>query len=274
MIVYGEILLAENIVVGCAILYITAQVLGIGISKTRTKAGIGAGSLMCGIFSLLIFVRANMTAVVLMEIGFAFLVCWTAFGRDKLWKKAFTFILTTYFMGGITMALLFLTKNNGVYTAAGVYTGDMKAGLLAVFLALCLVTSKQIIKTARNRKFYEEHVFDVEIVMGSFTANVKAFWDTGNGLTEPVSGSAVAVASKALWERLRAAESFGEDRIRLIPYESIGSKGVLTAVRVDFLKVNGRIIRRCVVARGDDSFKIDACGSGQYDLLLSKQMNL
>ncbi|MFR6257251.1 MAG: sigma-E processing peptidase SpoIIGA [Anaerovoracaceae bacterium] len=272
MIVYGEVLLAENFVVGGVILYITSEILGIGIADKRGRIGIICGSLMCGIFSLVIFIRLNMAVITAAEIIFAFFVCWIAFGRYGLWKKALTFILTTYFMGGITMAMLFVTKNNGIYTAAGVYTGDMKAGLLAVFIGFSLFTSKQIIRTVKNKKFYSEHVFDVKIVMGDFNAEVKAFLDTGNGLKDPLNGNAVAVASEALWQRLEESESFGFERIRIIPYESIGAKGLLTGIRVDCINIEGRAIKHCVIARGDDNFKIDGCGSEKYDMLLSKYM--
>lgn len=227
---------------------------------------------MCGLFSMTIFMPLKMPVNLIMEGAFSLMACAVVFGRQKLWKKALTFILVTYFMGGITMALLMATGNDGLYNVSGIYTGDMKAGLLALFIGVSFFTSKQIIKAVYNKKFYHEHIFNVKVTAGDYTEEVKAFWDTGNGLRDPVSGRNVAVASEKMWEKLEAAGAVSPERICLIPYESIGAKGLLMAVRTDYVNVGGRALKKCIIARGDDNFSIGDGESDGCSLLLSKDM--
>lgn len=270
MEVYGEIFIVENALIGGVALYVTGGVLRIGFGDPRRRIRLVFGSLMCGVFSFVIFIRVAVPLMILLEIAFSFFVCMTVFGRRILWKKAVAFILTTYFMGGITMALLLVTGNNGFYTATGIYTGDMKAGFLAVFIGFSVFTLKQIIRTVGKRKFYDEHVMPVKIFIGGFSEEVKGFFDTGNALKDPISGKAVAVASEELWRKLMASEKVTEERTCLIPYESIGKKGLLTAVRTDYMNIDGRRFGGSIIAKGDDNFSID--NDEGCSLLLSKYM--
>lgn len=272
MIVYGEILFAENLIIGSALLYITAGIFKLNFAGKFAKLRLAAGSILCGIFSLTVFLPVKVPVDVIMEAAFAFMVCAAALGREKLWKKAITFILVTYFTGGVTMALLLATKNDGLYNISGIYTGDMKAGMLAVFIGVTFFASKQIIKTVYNKRFYQEHIFDVTISIGSYEEEARAFLDTGNGLRDPISGRNVAVSSDTLWGKFEKAGAVTPDRVCLIPYESIGASGILMAVRTDNIKVEKRVLKKCIIAKGDDNFSI---GDGEADgcsLLLSKGM--
>lgn len=272
LIVYGEILFAENLIIGFVLLCITAGIFKINFSDRYVKLRLVAGSILCGIFSLTIFLPVKMPAAIAMEAAFAFTVCAVVLGREKLWKKALTFILVTYFAGGVTMALLLATQNDGLYNISGIYTGDMKAGMLALFIGATFFVSKQIIKTVYNKRFYQEHIFNVIISIGGYEEEAKAFLDTGNGLREPISGRNVAVASDSLWEKFEKIGAVTPERVCLIPYESIGVRGILMAVRTDSIKVEKRVLKKCIIAKGDDNLSI---GDGEADgcsLLLSKGM--
>ena len=108
-------------------------------------------------------------------------------------------ILVTYFMGGLTMGLLLITDNTGIYTAAGIYTGDMKAALLALFIAVCSFTARQVVKTVRARKFYGEHVFAVRICIGR-----EVFEAQGFSIRETSLG---ILSAESLW--LSQAKAYG-----------------------------------------------------------------
>ena len=272
MIVYGEILLAENTVIGGVLLYITAEIFHVALSTRFAVLRLCLGSLLCGAFSMVIFLPVRTWTMVLMEIAFAFAVCFVVFGGKALWKKALTFILVTFFMGGVTMGLLLISANTGIRTAVGVYTGDMKAALLALFAGITLFTAKQIVRTVSRRKFYTEHVCHVRLTAGTLSIEVKAFLDTGNQLRDPVGGRPVAVAAESLWQRMEREGFVTAERFSLIPYESVGDSGILQAVRLDYMELGERRIRTCFIARGNGSFHLEAPERGDGELLLSKDM--
>jgi len=291
LIIYGDVLFLENTVIGGVLLYITAQIYGVEFIHIKERLKFLIGSIMCGVFSLTVFLALHAFAMVVMEIVFAFLVCFVVFGRNKLWQRSAVFILVTYFMGGMIMGLLYATRSPGIYTAAGIYTGDMKAVLLALFTVLFFVTAKQIVTTIRNRKFADEHIFKAVIESGNIKISTKAFLDTGNQLREPVSGRPVAVADEKLWRQMKEYGLLQMEKFCMIPYESVGAKGLLEAVRVDCItlyKCSDRVdeeaecpdtvrdtvrsIRNCVIAGNDGTFALHGADAKECGLLLSKYM--
>ena len=134
------------------------------------------------------------------------------------------------------MALLLAFDHTGMYAPGGIYTGDLKAGVLALFLGASVFAVRRILAFVDRMKFYREHVFSVKIRIGSWEQTIEAFLDTGNGLRDPVSGKSVAVASSLLWQKLKEEGVITADRFRMIPYSAVGGSGLLPAVRTDFLE--------------------------------------
>lgn len=273
MTVYGDILFAENFIIGCALIYITAEVFGAGFRGTAAKLRLAAGGAMCGMFAMLIFLPVRMPLTAVLEVMFAFAVSTVVFGIKGAWKKALVLILVTYFMGGVTMGLLLVTGNTGMYAATGIYTGDMKAAMLAVFICAGTFTAKQVIRTVAKKKFYSEHVFDVRIISGGGIVETRGFFDSGNQLTDPLSGMAVAVAQESLWERLEKAGFVTPERSRMIPYDAIGIHGLLEAVRVDFVESAGKRSENTLIARAGCEFGLCGGNAEKCELLLSREMH-
>lgn len=293
MVIYGELLFMENLIIGGVLLHITGMIHGKSADTAKAWLRLLVGSFMCGAFSLVIFLDAKVQQLLLMEVVFATAVCMVTFGRSCAensnrgtdgkslrrvfrqipWRCALTFILVTYFMGGITMGLLLVTDNTGIYTVAGIYTGNMKAGFLAVFIWMGYITVIQMIKMIKDKKFYTEHSYEASIVFGNEKFGARAFVDTGNCLEEPLTGRTVAVASDDLWERIQSHEPT-DFRFALIPYETVGSKGIMEAIRTDYIEIGGKRIKGCFVAGSDGNFVVGGRRrTGEdYDLLISAEM--
>jgi len=170
------------------------------------------------------------------------------------------------------MALLLITGNPGIYTAAGIYTGDMKAPMLAVFTALCMMTVKQTVKLVSRRKVIQQYSFNVKIVQGDKAICAQGFLDTGNQLREPFSGKPVAVAEERLWQQIEEQGMLCEDRFCVLPYHTVGNSGILMAVRVDRMEINGRTFKNCVLAKGAGAFDIGSKETEEGGLLLSREI--
>lgn len=273
VIVYGDLLFGENFIIGCVLLYITGEIFNISFKTVVSVLRLISGGIMCGAFSFMVFVHVPMAVAASAECIFSAAVCIVVFGRKKLWQRSIVFILVTYFMGGLTMGLLFVTKNQGIYTASGIYTGDMKAGFLAAFIAIGLITAKQVIKVVNSIKFFEEHVFDTFICIGGESFHTRGYVDTGNRLCDPFSGRPAAVAQASLWQRLCDAGVVTEERTGVIPYEAVGGKGLLLSVRTDYIEINGRLIKDAVIAKGVEELQLGDHRTEGCELLLSKYMS-
>ena len=98
------------------------------------------------------------------------------------------------------------------------------------------------------------------------TETVTGLIDTGNRLSEPVTGRPVHVAEKELMERLCPAV----EGIIYVPYRSVGSSGVLPALFVDEIEVEQRgesyCLKRPLVAVSDQLLS----PSKDYQILIQK----
>lgn len=268
MVVYGDILFVENFITGAALIYISSAAAGKEFRGRRDIMRLAAGGAMCGLFSFVIFLPVRGAALMVMEAAFAVLVCFEAAGRKRILARTVSFVLTTYFAGGMIMALLVIWEQEGIYTAAGIYTGDMKAPMAAVFFCAVVITTRQIIKTVSKIKFRHEHILDAEIYRQGRTIKVKALLDTGNDLREPISGRPVAVAGEELWKEIRRMGFVTEERTAVIPYESIGKRGVLEAVRVDGVKAGEKRMGACFIARGERDTAFGSEKGEEFGLIL------
>lgn len=96
--------------------------------------------------------------------------------------------------------------------------------------------------------------------------------DTGNHLTDPVSGKPAAVAQESLWCRLDNAGVMMPERMGVIPYEGINGGGLMISVRTDYVEIRERRIRGAVIARGTEKLDMDGRDAQHCELLLSKYM--
>lgn len=118
-------------------------------------------------------------------------------------------------------------------------------------------------------------VAEVQVELSGQIARFNALVDTGNGLTDPIGGGRVLIASPGAVKEL-----FGGDialfalgavecveaashspalrgKLRLVPYSAIGKAGLLPAFTPDSLTVAGRPVKNVAVA-----VSADAAGAG------------
>lgn len=82
---------------------------------------------------------------------------------------------------------------------------------------------------------YNQEFYPVELHIEGRIIKVMALMDTGNGLREPLSYKPVSVVDKGLIER----EDIVLHTQHHIPYNTIGDKGVLTAITIEKLHIGG-----------------------------------
>lgn len=88
-----------------------------------------------------------------------------------------------------------------------------------------------------NRMNSSDHLFyEVEIHIGSQQkAMITALVDTGNHLREPISGAPVALISTGAARQISVL--FLKERYHVIPYQSVGKKGILEAYEISDVQI-------------------------------------
>lgn len=95
-----------------------------------------------------------------------------------------------------------------------------------------------------------EGVCRVIIKEGTVTVAIWGFWDTGNSLVEPISGTPVCVVDGEVIAKLWEKEP---EVYRVIPYHSIGNTGYLKGFRIEELRVElygmEKVFRKVYIAQ-------------------------
>jgi len=132
----------------------------------------------------------------------------------RAFLKLFEYLLLYSFgMGGALLFLLRLLGQMGI-SGTGIFTVMGIGGILYLFLNKFPDAGKR-----------ENSLCRATIVCDGERVTVNALLDSGNSLTEPVSGKPVSIMDRALFQKIWHNESPG---CRAIPYHSIGrSHGIL-----------------------------------------------
>ena len=159
-------------------------------------------------------------------------------GEERMLRCGVVFAAVSAAFGGFIWAL---------QLAGGRPAFDMRTLLLS--FTLCYATLRLIF--GGKARLAEEKRIKVELWLGGRTAEFMALVDTGNQLTDPVSGKAVMVVSPQAVEplfphhtellelegveMLQSADAVDglRGRFRLIPYSSVGGSGLLCAFHPD-----------------------------------------
>lgn len=101
-------------------------------------------------------------------------------------------------------------------------------------------------------------LYQVTLLVDGNRINVIGLADTGNSLTEPITGKPVSVIQAEELKKI-------PDKILLVPYNSVGKeRGLMRAFVADNMIVNGRTVEKPIIGIHKGSFG----GNNRYQLIL------
>ncbi|WP_269476904.1 sigma-E processing peptidase SpoIIGA [Hominibacterium faecale] len=271
MTVYGEYLFLENFITGLVILVLTGRLCG----RKRAKSGMVLGGLMCGAYSFVLFLPMVWPAALICKLIFSLAVILAAFGyggKPVYLKTVAVFYIVSFLMGGITVGLMYMTKVPGLSANGSVYLHSITYLQVAAGVLVTWVLGSWLAEFIRGKLTKEKVFTDIKVEIAEKEWEMRAFVDTGNFLRDPVSGNPAAVLSASCGQRLLDdLKDAILSRSCVIPYSSVGQKGVLQGLRPDRVIVEGRPIKNIVLAISKEDF---ACWKGKeaYEVLLQQQI--
>ena len=257
-VIYVDTLFLLNALVDYLLLLAAARLAGEPLRRRRFALGAALG----GLYAVAIFLPGlGFLAHPLCRLASAALMLVAAYGGSRrLLRQGVLFIaLTCAFGGGVVAIGLLggtgLTLGNGVFYSAL----DLKIVLLSA--AVCYGVLTLVFQRLARHSASDGELVDIKLILRDRSVSFTALVDTGNTLTDPVSGRPVMVAEgeragplfpkehrpgpddltdpAAALTRLGTGEWRG--RFRLLPYRSVGvDRGLLLAVRLDALELNGQ----------------------------------
>lgn len=244
--IYIDSLFLLSLVTDYLLCLVTGRFCGLYLRRLRYFLA----ALLGAVYSVLVFLPGlSFLALPVMELVSALFMGLIAFGGEKrLFRCVGVFLAVSASFGGAVWAL--------TLHADSMPRLDIR--LLFISFILCYVALSFIARTRLNKA--EGQTQRVEIKLSERTAAFRALVDTGNCLTDPVTGAAVMIATpRALQPLFPGAEEILETkdavelmekaagnrllqgRIRLLPYSNIGGQGLLPVFRPDEVRVEGKV---------------------------------
>ena len=250
-VIYVDTLFLLNAIIDYLLLLSAARLAGEPLRRLR----FALGAVLGGLYAVALFLPGlGFLANPLCRLASALLMLLLAYGGGRrLLRQGLLFLLLTCALGGGVVAIGLLgqgglTLGNGVF-----YSGlDLKTVLLSA--AVCYGVLTVVFRRLAAHTSLSGELVKVRLSLLGRQLELTALVDTGNTLTDPVSGRPVMVAEgeslAGLFPRERRPDSAdlrdpagglerlgrGEwrGRFRLLPYRSVGmDRGLLLAVRVD-----------------------------------------
>ncbi|MDY4488851.1 MAG: sigma-E processing peptidase SpoIIGA [Candidatus Limivicinus sp.] len=258
-VIYVDSLFFLNLCIDYLLCLVSARVCGLVLKRLRylLSALIGA----C--YSVAVFLPGlDFLASPLCKLAAALLMGLAAFGGEtKMLRCCAVFLSVSAAFGGAVWAISM--AGGGVYDHRAYLPVNMR--VLVLSFALCYGGISLLFR--RRAKLMDQRRVQVRLVFLGRESQFMALLDTGNSLSDPVSGKAVMVAGlHALRPVLgQAAEIFSSaspvdalellsrlpeyaGKFRLIPYSAVGVAGMLPVFTPELLTIDGKEEKELLVA--------------------------
>lgn len=279
MVVYVDTLFLINLVINYILLLVTAKLCAAATPRLRLLGGAALGALYAvavvlpywAFLPLPIIKAAVGVLMVLISFG----------GQPRILRLTLVFFAVSAAFGGAVMAASLLSGNS---IGGGVLT-TVSFKVLIIAFAVCYIVLTIVFKRAARHR--GGGIVSLKLRQGDRELSIRALRDTGNALTDPMTGKPVIVAGvndlKPLFPnnvlnavtalRLKGAVKVMEEladlektiRFQLIPYSAVGvAGGMLLAFKPDEIIVDGKNRTGMLLALSPNSVS----ESGTYTALL------
>lgn len=277
-VVYVDSLFIINIVINYIILLVTAKICAVKIPRLRLLGGAGLGAF----YAVAVMLPQTMfLSSLLVKVAVGILMVLAAFcGQARIIRLTLVFFAVSAAFGGAVMAVALM----GGGSLSEVHLSVSMKLLILAFGAGYIILTLVFKRSAKHRG---GGIVTLELRHGGREVSMRALRDTGNSLTDPLTGKPVIVAGvgdlKPLFtpDILRKVtelrkkdvvhvleELSGTDkniRFQLVPYSAVGvAGGMLLAFRPDEIVVDGKLKSGMLLALSPNSVS----ENGAYSALL------
>lgn len=251
--VYADVLFVTNFLINFLVLYLAGKIGRLARNPWRLILGAAVGAVyaLCMFFPKLSFGYG--AAAKLVFSLFVVALTYNIRGVRLYIKTVLVFYLVTFCLGGSVMALFYFT-GLGARLGAVVKNGIFYIHIPWQILLFAVLLSYEIIRwgwgALQSRLSRENMYRKIGICWNGEEVWIDALLDTGNSLSEPLSGAPVIVAEyeklqpilppalKGICESPEDAIEIADEkirgRIRMIPFSSLGKEhGMLLGFRPD-----------------------------------------
>lgn len=260
--VYVDVLMTVNLFIDFILIVCTKQFLHIRAGLCRMILG----SVLGGILSLAALLpRIPIGLNIVLDFVFAAAIIFTAFGKTdvrQFIKRTAVYFSFSFSFCGIMIFVYTSFRPKGMEIYNDVIYFNISPILLIILTLVCYYVTRLFRRLTQGE--VHRQVCNVEIFFGSSRAAFCALIDTGCEVKEPFSGLPVIIAERSCFE----TNPLEDNKFRLIPYSSLGGKGILKGFRPARVTIDGKeIANDLYVGLCEDVLKGDIKSVVPYEII-------
>lgn len=227
------------------------------------------GSLMGGLSILFLFLNISKVTLFFLKLIIAILMILITFSYKDLrytLKNLVFLYISSIALGG---ALYFINiefsyKNKGIIFYNNGYSVNIITILITSPILIYLYIKNM--KDIKNNysKYYKTNIY----FKSNHFIELTGYMDTGNNLTDPYKKRMIILVSKE-----KVSKYIKNERKLLVPYNGV-SNGLLSCIRINYVKINDKIFKNVLLGLIDDKIYIDGAdiilNNGMEDLCLEE----
>lgn len=233
--IYVDVLVVINMFEDFLLLLCVKYILRLKAKYLR----ITAASVIGGLSSVSILLpNVNFLYSIVIRLLLGVALAFIAFGyksRKQFIKTSLTLIMLSFLFSGAMIFFYLAVKPDGMYIVNDVVYFDISPVLLIILTVVVYFI------LFIYRKIFQNHarsglVHNIKILYKNNQAEFKCKTDSGCNVKEPFSGSSVIIT-----ERNQLGDiNISEQNLRVIPFESLGGSGIITAFKADEVYIDGK----------------------------------
>lgn len=232
--VYLDVLVAVNIFTDFFLLLAVKRLLHLRAPYWRLILGSVSGG-AAGLVALL--PRLAPALNLLIDLASAAAIVFLAFGKApplNYLKRVAVYFLTSFLFSGVMLFICTVFKPNGIAVYNDVVYFNISPVLLIILTLLCYYILRLIKRLAKRD--CAKRVCRAEITVCGKTLSFFALADSGCDVKEPFSGGDVLIAEAEILQNFQLPH----DKMRIIPFESLGGDGLLRGYPADAAVIDGK----------------------------------
>jgi len=276
-VIYLDVFFALNFLMDFFLLFLVRKICVVvkPIYRVTGAAAIGAIYACAVVISE---IKYNILEMLLTYLVISVLMIVTSFGFKSiklLIKQVIMLYMITFMMCGIINAIYYRTEFGAIIDYATDITvfGMMSLPIFIVALIISASLFKLIICVVKRVVAREDDYYVVTLKNDNKSIQLRALVDTGNGLSDPISGTPVSVVNCDSILQLMKGDEKTNEKFRAIPFHSVGKRaGIMEAYRIDCMEFNKNgntfTIRHPTIAVYRGKLSQD----GEYEMLLNQKI--
>ena len=185
--IYADVLFIINLIINYLLLFVTAHIATLNISRFRILLSSSVGAL----YSVLTFLPSLFFLKLLpIKLIVAAMLVFISFGKSVFFRAYLTFFISALAFAGVAFFISALAPNV-FFSSGGVYYINLSLPLLLLSTAI----SYLLLRIAfRGRSRGERRICKVKITLSGAESFLHALYDTGNSLRAPGTNARVVIS--------------------------------------------------------------------------------